>query len=188
MAKKSKAKRRINIFDAVVILLLVCLIVTFGYRMYVGLSDESSSGTAKYIMTFECEQGYDSLINYIEEGEAVYLLRTGSLLGYFYVPADDDNGHIYSLSGDVPTSAEKNDGDEKETENYFNNNLTTVPIQTYSIIKLGGHIRLNVETVKVKNGNYYSIGEMNFTEGSVIEVCTDDTVFAIKVKQITTSD
>lgn len=182
MAKKSKAKRRINIFDAVVILLLVCLVFTFGYRMYNGLADGSSSGTAKYVMTFECEQGYNSILDHIDDGEAVYFRNNGILLGYFYAPADDDNGHIYSLAEDIPES-----NGEEETEG-TPNDLSVFQIKAYSKIKFGGHLRLNVEAVKVKTGNYYYIGEMNFTEGSVIEVCTDKTVFTLKVKKISVAD
>ena len=43
---------------------------------------------------------------------------------------------------------------------------------------------MNSETVKVKSGNYYSIGDTNFTVGSVIEVYTDDAIFTLKVAKI----
>lgn len=195
MAHDRKEKRRLNVFDAVIILLLLCLLISFGYRIWAGM-DSNSSGMrdAYYVMEFECDAEYDSLLRYLEQGDAVYFSADGKLLGYLYADEDDENGAIYEIVDDIPTFA--GDGDEEETEaasesgaavGEYDNSLyipNPLPETVYDVVRLGGQIALNAETVKVKSGNYYFIGETNFTKGSVIEVYTDDAVFTLKVVNV----
>ena len=207
MAKNQKKKRGINAFDSVVVLLLLCLVATFAYRIYTGFgqSDDGVAGS-KYVMEFQCDEEYNSILRYLENGDAVYLASDGKLLGYLYVSSEYENGAIYEIAGagaraipDDPTEEEETKmvletvGAEDgaiEIESGVNDGyyLPTPSLpaadQFYHLVRLGGQLALNSETVKVKNGNYYSIGDTNFTVGSVIEVYTDDAVFTLKVGKI----
>ena len=198
MASNRNEKRRLNVFDAVILLLLLCLVISFGYRIYLGI-DKNASGIedAYYIMSFECDREYDSLLRYLENGDAVYFASDGKLLGHLYAGAEHENGAVYEIVDDIPTfagvdeSGSETDVEESESETLgvgqYDNSLqvpSKLPDQTYEVVRLGGQIALNSETVKVKSGGYYFIGETNFTEGSVIEVYTVDAVFTIKVVDI----
>ena len=197
MANERKEKKRLNVFDAVIILLLLCLLISFGYRIWAGMESNSSGmREAYYVLEFECDAEYDSLLRYLEHGDAVYFAADGKLLGYLYAGEDDENGAIYEIVDDIPTFAgdvdEKEEGTEAASESgaavgEYDNSLYTpapLPETVYEVIRLGGQIALNSETVKVKSGNYYFIGETNFTEGSVIEVYTIDAVFTLKVVNV----
>ncbi|MBQ8408973.1 MAG: hypothetical protein IJY39_08930 [Clostridia bacterium] len=195
MANERKEKRRVNVFDVVILLLLLCLVASFVYRIYMGIDkDKASVNDAYYVMSFECDREYDSLLRYLESGDAVYFAADGKLLGYLYAGEDSENGAIYEIIDDIPTFAGDQIGteaqEESETEagvGEYDNSLyqpSALPEQTYKYVRIGGQIGLNSETVKVKNGSYYFIGETNFTVGSVIEVYTDDAVFTIKVVNI----
>lgn len=196
MATNRKERKRANAFDIVIILLLLCLLVTFGYRIYVGI-DNDNLGTKEvsYVLKFECEDEYDSLLKYLKEGDAVYFAADGKLLGYLYAGENDENGAIFEIIDDIPTFAgnvddaetQSGDSSEKPEEN-GDNNLSVMPFppaeEIYEKIRIGGQIGLNSEAVKVKSKDYYSIGDTNITEGSVIEVYTKNTVFTIKITDI----
>lgn len=206
MAQTKKEKKRVNAFDVVVILLTVCLLLTFAYRIYAGLADESYRSEIKYVMAFECDAEYDSILNYLSEGDAVYLASDGTLLGYLYVGEDDENGAVYQIVDDIPTfagagelygngaNAENSDPEaESGSEAESSAETETTPAQPqayvpYDTVKLGGQIRLNIETMRVKSGNYYTIGKISFTEGSTVEVYTDSAVFTLKVTNITLAE
>lgn len=203
--KEKKDKKGLNIFDAVVILLVVCLLGTLGYRLYSGIGkDASGISNAKYVMTFECDEEYNSLLRYLENGDAVYLASGGELLGYLYAGAEHERGAIYEILDEnavnprveeqtsetetEPLAVEEGVSEDIEAgvnDNYY---LPTpsLPVADgmYTLIRMGGQIALNSETVRVKSGNYYSLGTVNFNVGSVIEVYTDDTVFTLKVAKI----
>jgi hypothetical protein len=219
--KKNREMRRINPFDVIIVILIVCLLFTFAYRIYVGVADETHKNEIKYVMKFECEEEYNSLLDHLSEGDAVYF-ADGKLFGYLYAAEDSEDGAVYAIIDDIPTFAgdgeldlpslnigeEIDSGEESavETESTVEDgsetesktesetesageSAETVEEQKagsdiYKKIKLGGTIRLNIEAVRVKSGNYYSIGGTNFVEGSVIEVYTDRAVFTIKVINI----
>ena len=205
MANNQKQKKGINAFDAVVILLLLCLVATFAYRIFTGFG-KSEDGVAgsKYVMEFQCDGEYNSILRYLQNGDAVYLASDGKLLGYLYTGSEYENGAIYEIVGVgartmvVETSEESalpvetvgaEDGaveiESGANDGYY---LPTPSLpaadQFYHVVRLGGQLALNSETVKVKSGNYYSIGDTNFTVGSVIEVYTDDAIFTLKVAKI----
>jgi hypothetical protein len=207
MARNQKKKKGINAFDAVVILLLLCLFATFAYRIYTGFG-ESDDGVAgsKYVMEFQCDKEYNSILRYLEGGDAVYFASDGKLLGYLYVGSEYENGAIYEIADVGARAALPETPSEEQTEMtletvgaedgaveiesgandgyYLPTPTLPAADQFYHLVRLGGQLALNSETVKVKNGNYYSIGDTNFTVGSVIEVYTDDAVFTLKVAKI----
>lgn len=202
MSKMKRERKRINAFDVVIILLILSLVVTFGYRVYRGVEDKGTQVGMKYIMHFECESVYSSLLDYLENGDALYLASDGKLLGYLYAEEDDERGAVYEIIDDIPTFADEEgmlqsetgsesgtedniDPENIESESDTSNIEKNIPkAERYDMIKIGGQIRLNIKTVRVHNGDYYSIGGTNFTEGSVIKVYTDDTEFTILVTDI----
>ncbi len=168
MAKRSKEKRTLNAFDVIVILLLVCLVATFAYRLYVGIdADSPDNYQAKYILTFESTEEYDSILSYLKQGDAVYL-DDNTLLGFLY--ADEENGisAVYPLDGLALIGADQSG--------------------VYQKLVLGGQISLTEDAVRVRNGNYYSIEGRNIAVGSVINVHTEMAEFTVRVQNITIID
>ena len=68
MAKKiKKAKKnrsKISPLDVVIFLLVLCLILVFAYRLYVGIAKMTENNNSKYVMKFECENEYNSILSY----------------------------------------------------------------------------------------------------------------------------
>lgn len=184
-----KTPRKINVFDVVIILLIVLLIGTLIYRIYISNDKESTQSGTKYVIYFECDNVYNSLISYLEEDEAVYL-QSGELLGYFYCKDGDEKGAVYELVDDIPTYAEELDKSSEESiqikndDNISVDEASNITNTNYRMIKIGGNIRLSYEAVRVQKGNYFSIGNTNITEGSTVKVFTDDAEFILTVKDI----
>lgn len=203
MAKNKKERRRINPFDVVVLLLVLILIATFAYRLYAGVAEDDNSDYIKYVMEFECENEYNSLLDYLSEGDAVYLSATGELLGYLYV-GDVDDGAFFEIVDDIPTFADGDSDSGSESgfleEETFEGSESSSGFEKdsnanedvevednepyYHLSRLGGYLRLNYNTVRVSYGDYYTVGDVNFAIGSIIEVYTEKTVFTIKVIDI----
>ena len=161
-------------------MLLICLVATFAYRTYVGVTDGSNRNVSEYVIEFEAED-CNSITSYLAQGDAVYLSVNGEVLGYIYIGEEDYHGPVYVITDaetEVPEEDSESTGDEDDAvENEFNK---------YKDVKFGGKIRLGNDTVKVKNGNYYTVGGINITRGSVIKVYTEKAVFTITVKNIDT--
>lgn len=174
--KKKKDRKKINPFDVVVVLLILCLVGTLGYRVYQGVADPSFQKDSKYVVTFECDEEYRSVVKYLENNEAVYFSANGELFGNLYAEkaGSDLISEITEADDTKDTDADKNDGDESVEDTSY----------LYEKVKFAGKLKLNADAVFVSGGNYYTIGEMNFTKGSVIEVYTEDAVFTIMVTGI----
>ena len=172
MAKSNeKVRKKVNPFDVVVILLVVCLLVSFGYRLYVGIADESTRYVSEYVVEFESES-CRSILAYLSRGTAVYLASNGELIGYFYADDTDKLGPVYQLP-------DQNDKDEvKATEGNGENNA----FSEYANVRFGGKIRFSSNAVRVKTGDYFTVGGINLTAGSVVEVYTEKAVFTMTVK------
>ena len=172
--KKAKTIRRFNVFDVIVILLVIVLIASFVYRIYVGVDKiPGQSSRAKYAISFECDAEYNSLLEYIQAGDAVYFDHDGTLLGYLYARDDNEGGAVYEITGTTPDTVESAEDVEADDT-----------VVEYEKIKIGGSIKLNVDTVKAKNGNHYVIGDTNISNGSVIKVYTEKATFTITVKDV----
>ena len=158
-----KSKIRLNVIDVMIILLVVALIATVVYRIYTGVTEKTTNKGSKYTVTFECDAEYKSMLKYPASGQAVYLESDGKLLGYLDDPNPDDAiGAVYEYE---PLSASVGTGEYKKTS-------------------MRGQLRLNPEAVKVKTGGYYTIGERNITEGSKIDVYTNEACFTLTVLSI----
>ena len=194
-----KTKRKINPFDIIIVLLLLCLLGTLGYRVYDGVSVENSKKESNFVLDFECEGVYNSLADYLGENTAVYL-QSGELLGYVYSGEDGSVQILEELTEggvDLPEDVEPEESLEsgefsetsavEEVENEAGaEKEESLPV--YRLVNLGGRIRLSHSAFKVEDGGYYTVGETNFAVGSVIEVHTDKAVFTLKIVGIETVD
>lgn len=179
--KQKKSGLRINAFDILVILLVLCLIGTVAYRVYEGVAKDRVDSTSKYVLEFECEN-YDSLAKYLASGEEVYLSSNGALLGEIYRGRTDFQA-IY-----VETSAEETTVSDETTDIIIggSNDEETETGMSYKPAKITGKLRLNVSVTASSEGSYYTLGDVNFSKGSVINVYTEDTEFTITITNITT--
>lgn len=160
-----KARRKINVIDVVIILLVLALIGTAVYKVFTEISKKQLVKHSKYIVTFECDEEYNSLIKHLKSGDAVYFSANGTLLGYIYDAPGDEKGAVYELvSGEEALDA---DGDS-----------------VYEKVRLGGMMKLASNAVKVKNGAYYTVENVNISKGSTIKVYTEKAVFTLTVKDI----
>ncbi len=178
----NKSKRRINVIDVIIILLVLALIGTAVYRVYAAISDGSSKKGSDYIVTFECGSEYNTLIEYLKNGEEIYLTTNKALIGYIYDDPDDSHGAVYEILTDEPVEEETGEG---ETEVPVRSDEENENTDAYRKTKLSGMFKLSSEAVKAKSGNYYTVKGRNITVGSTLEVYTDDTVFTLVVKSIT---
>ncbi|MBE6583436.1 MAG: DUF4330 family protein [Ruminococcaceae bacterium] len=166
MSDKTKKKKvRLNVIDVLIILLVIALIATVVYRVYTGINNKTSPVSSKYVITFECDDAYDSMLQYLDKGTAVYFADSGKLLGHMYAP--EANGEaVYVIDKDAE--------DPSKSANKL----------SYTKVTMRGYITMSSETVKVKSAGYYSIGETNVSVGSRINVYTNDAVFTLTVKSI----
>ena len=176
--KQKRSGKRITAFDVLVILLVLCLAVTVVYRVYTETAGGKAGVKSKYVIEFECVD-YDSLARYLSAGESVYLSSNGKLLGELYKRGNESQViSIEYLETDVTEQPSADDAQSAEDE-------TSV---SYKLAKMTGKLRLNTDVKASKEGNYYSLGEINFSKGSVITVYTEDAEFTITVTNITTAN
>ena len=162
MADTTKKKVKINVIDILIILLVVALIATVIFRVYTGVNSDKSPSRSKYVITFECTD-YNTLVSHLKNGEAVYFAENGRLLGNMYKPKGEE-GAAFIVDKD------ERDGNKKDF--------------TYTVETIRGYISLTGEAAKSQTADYYSIGDMNVTVGSIIEVYTNETQFTLTVKSI----
>lgn len=172
-----KTKKRINPFDVVIVLLILCLLATFGYRIYKGVEDKSDSKTSNYVLTFHCTENVDSLAEYLEKGTAVYLYANDEILGYMY----DGKDHV---TVSVITEGETQADSEIESDGKSGE----IARSPYHRAEIHGKIHLSEDVQVYNNGVYYSVGDVNFAPGSKLAVFTEETIFTIVVDSITQID
>ena len=160
--KTNKKKVRFNVIDVLIIFLVVALIATVVYRVYTGVNEGTASSQGKYVITFESDSEYDSIVDYLKKGTAVYFADSGKLLGQMYAP-----------NSKTPAVSVISEQDGKSGLDY-------------SLVAIRGYILMSGETVKVSGAGYYSIGGTNVTVGSTINVYTNEAEFTLVVKSIDT--
>lgn len=154
-------KKKINVIDVVIILLVLALIGTAAYRIYSEITKNISGKKSNIILTFECEVTYDSILKYVKNGDAVYLSSDGTLLGYLH-KTDEAANVLYAITDDTDS---------------------TEGSAIKSII-LRGTLKLSADAREAQNGGYYVINGNNITKGSTLDVYTETTVMKIVVKSI----
>lgn len=160
MSEKAKRKVRLNVIDILIIILVIALIATVVYRIYTGIDNKASPEGGKYVITFETDGHYSNLVDYLTAGKAVYFANNGQLLGKMHTPD--------GASGAAHVAGNSESGNSS----------------SYEKALIQGYIIMSSDTVKAATGNHYSIGEINVTVGSHIEVYTNETVFTLVVKSI----
>ncbi len=162
MTNEKKQRKKINPLDVVIILLVLCLVATFAYRLYDGVTTPNLKDDSEFVVYFDCND-YKSLTSYIDDEDGVYLASTGELFGYV-CPVNESGAIVNIKSNESGT--------------------TTLPVTDYEKVDFSGALKLSAEARAVSSGNYYSLGEMNFTKGSTVEVYTEKAVFTITVTDI----
>lgn len=188
-----RVKKKVNPFDVIIVLLLLCLLGTLAYRVYDGVSVENADQESRYVVRFECDEAYNSLMGYLGADTAVYF-NDGELLGYIYDGKDgiDRVQVIERLTEAESESAEIELPDEQESASA---DTDVAPADKegesaseseiiYEMVKLSGSVRLNHSTIKVENGGYYVVGDNSFAVGSLIKVHTEKAVFTLRVVSI----
>ena len=175
--KEKKERRGINAFDVMIILLALCLIVALGYRIYQGVSTPDVVKNSKYVVEFECNEIYNSLPSYVDNDDIVYLANSGDVLGHIYMA----KGDLYPLEI-ITDAAEDQPEDESGTE--AGNEEEKI---SYNLVDARGKLKLNADAIEY-DGNYFTVGEIGFTVGSVIEVYTSNATFTIKITSIQAID
>ena len=162
MANASR-KRRINVIDVLIIMLVLALLATVGYRIYDQVTDNSGDKKSDLVVLFESGEEYRAILGALNEGDKVYLCSDGTLLGFLYDNAEDDLAAIYEL--------DSGNGAEGIAD-------------AYERIRFGGMIELSAQANEAENGGYVVIGNRNISVGSEIEVYTEKATFTITVKSI----
>ena len=151
-----KERKRLNVIDVVIILLLVALVGTAGYRIYSAVAKDESDSQSNIVVTFEAAVEDEGILEYLENGSAVYITTDKTQLGNLYDPvAGDALGAVYKDR-----------------------------VEDSGIITVRGTLRLHEDAHKAQDGEYYVINDRNITVGSMLDVYTDPAVLRITVKSI----
>lgn len=151
-----KERKGLNVVDVVIILLVVGLLGTAGYRIYTDLSSGDPGKQSNITVTFEAEVENEGIVNYLPVGEVVYFTSNNTRLGNLYDANPDDGlGAVW-----------------------------VVGTNEYGKIILNGTLRLAADAYKAQDGGYYVIDDRNITVGGKIDVYTDKAVLNITVKGI----
>ena len=162
MENNKKNRTKINAFDIFLILLVLCLIATLVFRIFNGISSDKNSYDNEYILSFTCEGEYDSILDYVKSGDAVYL-PSGELLGYITFSDENKTGFPLEIIND----------------NEYSNNSAD-----FNFVKFSGVLKMNGNAQKIDKGNYYLIGDDKITEGATITVHTMSVEFTVSVTNI----
>ena len=165
MSNNTKKRVSFNVLDVFIILLVIILIASVVYKIWQNNKKDANKDNPVYTVVFECEE-YESLAGYLVDREEVYIKSSGELLGYIHRSGDTIGADALVVI-DEPS-------DNNSSEDEF-----------YELVRFEGKIKLNGNTKKSREGNYYVLEDLNITVGSKIEVYTDDTEFTITVKQFT---
>ena len=179
MKNAGKEKRKLNAFDVLVIFLVICLLATFAYRIYEGVSEENNRGSSKYLLRFECKSEYNSILKHLPAGEAVYIASTGELLGYINAGSSGEAA-LYIITEEVPSESEEASGGETAESNVSEAENR----DAYDKVTLSGEIRLSGDASKRHDANLYTVGSMNITAGSEFNVYTKNAEFTLTVVSI----
>lgn len=176
MNKDKKNYFKANAFDVFVFLLVLCLIATVAYRIYTSIAEDRNAKSSFLSLTFTCENEYDSITEYLKEGDAVYL-PSGELLGYI---AKGAYGDLLFETVTEGTTADTENGEEATEEITF----ALASPKKYSVITFNGEIKLNGNAVKSSKGSYYKIGDDAITVGGTLLLHTENTQFTVRVNSI----
>ena len=168
--KIKKTKAKINGFDVFVILLVLCLIATVVYKLYSSVSSDGNTQNSDVTVMFKCDGEYDSIIDYLNDGDVVSL-ESGEILGY--ISKNSDRKEIFEV-------IYKSDEEDMEESSSKEESKSII----YESIEFSGEIKLNGNAAESARGSYYVIGEDNITVGGKLLVHTKSCEFTITVTDI----
>lgn len=168
--KDKKARRRINAFDVMIILLALCLVTALGYRVYRGISTPDVTKDSKYVVEFECNEVPNSIVDYVKNEDAVYFAKNGEILGHIYLGKGAVSPIELITEGEEVAPEEETDTGELAEDFFYNVKGNAC-----------GKLKLNSDAIVSADGKYFTVGDIGFTVGSTIEVYTLNAVFTIKV-------
>ena len=177
MSDNTKKRRfSFNVLDVFIILLVVILIASVVYKVSQNMDKDANQDNPVYTILFECEE-YESLAKYLDDGDEIYVKSSGELWGYIYKSGDIMGSGSIFIVEDEETSTD----DVPAISDSASDDL-------YERVRFEGKLKLNGNTKKSGEGNYYTLEDLNITVGSKIEVYTDDAEFTITVKQFIDKD
>ena len=168
---------KVNAFDIFVLLLVLCLIATLAFKIYDSASDEANTDNSKVMLEFVCEGEYNSILNYLHDGDAVYL-ESGEILGYIHKNAQTEG--LFEIITEAQTEPESTEN----TDVASNTKTESITAVDYSKVKFSGQINLNGNALKSNKGSYYIIGEDNITVGGKLNLHTKIAEFTITVTSL----
>ena len=163
MEKTSKNRRRLNVIDVLIIMLVLALLATVGYRVYTQITESDEGKKSEFVISFESDAEYRAMMKAIKNGDEVYFCSDGVLMGYIYDKKNDGKAVVYELGLE--------DGAEADTA-------------LYDTVSFGGMVALSAQADEVRGSDYYVIGDRNLSVGSKIEVYTEKATFTITIKSI----
>lgn len=151
-----KERKRLNVIDVVIILLLVALVGTAGYRIYTEVTSGGAAAQSNIVLTFEAQVEDEGIVSYLKKGNAVYFTTDKTQLGNLYdMNSEDGHGPVY-VTG--------------KTEN--------------GKFIVSGSLKLVADARKASGREYYVINGRNISVGSKLDVYTEKAVLKITVKSI----
>ncbi len=168
--KIKKTKAKINGFDVFVMLLVLCLIATVVYKVYSSVASDSNTENSNVTVKFKCDGEYDSIVDYLTDGDVVYL-ESGEILGY--ISKNPDRNELFEVIYKSDEEDIEESSSEEETKSII-----------YESVEFSGEMKLNGNAAKSARGSYYVIGEDNITVGGKLLVHTKSCEFTITVTDI----
>ena len=159
-------RRRGNVLDIVIVLLLLAAVVSIGYRYYT-LSGQGKTELLSYAdISFEIKDAVYSLPSYVKAGDAVYM-EDGTYLGVLKDSStDDDSTALYTSPATVIATDE--DG-----------NFVRISYADHSRLDCTGI--LSCRGTFEADGSFLLDGTMHLTPGSAIRVHTETASFTIAI-------
>ena len=155
-------RRRGNVLDILIVLLLLAAIVAIGYRYYT-LSGQGKSELLSYAdISFEIKDAVYSLPTYVKTGDEVYM-EDGTYLGVLKDNNSDDESTALYIE---PASVIATDED---------GNLVRISYSDHSRLDCMG--TLSCRGTFEADGSFLLDGTMHLTPGSAIRVHTETASF-----------
>lgn len=163
-------RRRGNVLDILIVLLLLAAIVAIGYRYYT-LSGQGKSELLSYAdISFEIKDAVYSLPTYVKTGDEVYM-EDGTYLGVLKDNNSDDESTALYIE---PASVIATDED---------GNLVRISYSDHSRLDCMG--TLSCRGTFEADGSFLLDGTMHLTPGSAIRVHTETASFTMAITDCT---
>ena len=165
--KKSSGKGRINLFDVILVLLLVLCIVGVWQRNSLQSWFEDEQIKDVYTVSFEIKELRDTSIRYLTAGTALYVT-----VGEERIPLGTIAGEVAVIDAAKHLPHQDAEGNTVLVEAYYPDDLSTVKAV------------LNCHGVRLESG-FFVDGRLAISVGQVLSAYTENADFEIFVTAIT---